>query len=112
MHLSAVRPRAALVHAAQFCTEENEMKIRFIGKGWALNAALLAGLVYSALSFTAGPAYAASCNCTEERQDAQIYCINNFGDQRLYDFICPIGSDYDFVCYADPLHRDRVQACD
>jgi hypothetical protein len=42
--------------------------------------------VYSALALTLGakPAYAASCDCAEERSESNLYCEINFGDIRLY----------------------------
>lgn len=78
------------------------MKTRLLTKGrsWVLSAAVLAGLVYSLLALTVTPkvAYATSCDCAEEHQDALEWCAEE-GMPGLETFQCPTSDDhYIFTC--------------
>ena len=57
-------------------------------RDWLLGSVLLAGFVYSvfALTVNAKPAYAVSCNCTEEFQEAVQECG---GVRNVVTFQCP-----------------------
>jgi hypothetical protein len=77
---------------------------------WTATVVLFAGIAYASLAMTGKPAYASSCNCTEEEQDAEVYCIaHGLGDE-VY-FHCPVGSDSVFNCTGD-YPTEHVRPCD
>jgi hypothetical protein len=55
------------------------MRIQSMRKAvtWALGSSLLAGVLYGilTLTLTVQPAYASSCNCAEERSEAEVECF-------------------------------------
>jgi hypothetical protein len=79
---------------------------------WTLGVAIFAGFLYSAMALHIQPAYAATCDCTEERQDASDFCANNHLGL-LDTFQCPYGTGSDhylFTCSADG--KPRYTLCD
>ena len=79
----------------------------FIGLG------LGAGLFYGGLALNSKPVYASSCNCTEEKMDAQAYCLRHYGNGGIYSFSCPFdGSNYLFICAGDSLLQYVELPCD
>jgi hypothetical protein len=93
--------------AAKSTKEERKMRSEAVRKGkiWAVSVVLLAGLVYSllALTLTAEPAYASSCDCHEDFTDASTFCAVQYGDFQLTTFTCPVGpqqNEFTFQCRA------------
>jgi hypothetical protein len=59
-----------------------------IGRTWVLGAILFAGMAYAVLALSnPTAAFASSCNCNEERIEANGLCAPYGG---VYDFICPV----------------------
>jgi hypothetical protein len=58
-------------------------------RNWTAGCVLVVGLIYSvaAITVNATPAYAASCNCNEEYQEAEVFC-SSFGG--IATFQCPL----------------------
>jgi hypothetical protein len=80
-----------------------------------VSAALLVGLGHSilALTLTSKPAYASSCNCTEEIQDAKAFCESQFGSPTVRWFDCPTSNNSYLVrCEADPNGVTYAFYCD
>lgn len=70
---------------------------------WIASAVIFTGIAYSGLALRAKPVYASSCTCTEELQDAHVFCFERYGNNFVSDFQCPVGgSAYLFFCSADP----------
>jgi hypothetical protein len=63
-------------------------------RNWIAGSVLLAGLIYSvsAITVSAKPVYASSCNCSEEELEAQSFCSGRGG---VNFFQCPIGGPPD-----------------
>jgi len=82
-------------------------------KIWAIAVGLVIALVYSVLALSMHTVYAATCNCSEEVQDAAQYCSAHYGAPQLTDFTCPFnGDNYNFVCINDPHHTFHTIPCD
>lgn len=64
-------------------------KVVRVARKWLVGSALLAGFAYSvvALAVNTEPAYATSCNCFVEQQEATSECASHGGVQ-LFD--CPV----------------------
>jgi hypothetical protein len=96
------------------------MKAQLIGRRWTwmVTAVFLGGFVYSVLALTPRPAYASSCNCTEEEDNAEQYCEQHFGSDALASFTCPIPdppgppNSYLFECDLDPYRVPHEASCD
>ena len=76
------------------------------GRVWVLGGIVLAGLVYSvlALTLTATPVYASSCNCSEEFTEAYQFCASHLG---ILSFGCPLNCSPQGPCWA-VICRDNV----
>jgi hypothetical protein len=72
---------------------------------------MLLGLGYSLQVVTSKVAYASTCNCTEELQDAEDFCLLEYGDGGVDYFQCPEDGYYVVYCAADP-HRPWANPCD
>lgn len=80
---------------------------------WTASAVLLTGISYSCVALSAKPVYASTCNCTEEQQDADLYCEAHFGTIGLKLFSCPVNSnEYAFICASDPRETVHLVPCD
>jgi hypothetical protein len=86
---------------------KNGMKTRFAGMARIslVSIVLLAGLVYSvlALTLTAKPVYASSCDCVTAQNLAEATCVGACGFFELQTFQCPNPGDpttYSYSCAA------------
>jgi hypothetical protein len=78
---------------------------------WALYAVVLGGLTYSGLALTAKTAYASSCDCNEEFQDAQAICAGYGTYVNPNSFQCPVDPGLtEFDCVGGPYNL--FTACD
>jgi hypothetical protein len=78
-----------------------------------LVAAVLVGLSYSTSVLMPNSVYATSCNCTEEKQDAEFFCNQHFHTGLLLYFNCPYnGNEYEFICWYDSTGNLYKVACD
>ena len=82
------------------------MKTQWVRSGgsYVATAVLLGGILYSILVLTVTPrsAYASSCDCTEELQDAKEFCSTTYGNPNLSGFACPDGNTVVVRCAANP----------
>lgn len=78
-----------------------------------LGVVLLAGLVYSVLALNVTPAYAVSCDCSNDQLEAENYCNLHFRHPDLSYFACaPNGApDYFFRCFYDPNQALHYGQC-
>jgi hypothetical protein len=77
------------------------MKTQLIknGRKWLLYSAVLAGMVYSAMTLTCQPAYAGTCTPAEcagaIQYECQIFCQYTGGERQLQ---CPTGNPIYAAC--------------
>ncbi len=83
---------------------------------WIAYMAVLVVLAYSVVAFNTAPAYASSCNCTNDYALAEAFCYNNYGDDIVSYYSCPedLGGTpgYWFNCLSDPNHWLHTGYCD
>jgi len=75
-----------------------------VARNWLVGTVLFVGFVYSvfALTVNAKPVYASSCNCSEEINEAFVYCQPH-GGIRL--FACPVGNPPEWEVLCNDLAR-------
>jgi len=79
---------------------------------WLLGSVAVAAFVYSVFALTVSPmpAYASSCNCTEEEAEAVTYCAPYGG---VFNFVCPAGNPPAWAVECkDGVHADAEYCSD
>jgi hypothetical protein len=75
------------------------MKTRAKMKHLLLGAVLLSGLMYSVLALNVTPVYAASCDCTIDKAEAEYWCRVHTTLDLLSSWYCPPqGPAYFWTC--------------